>query len=342
MSLTFEQALGMGEDAFTEQEFDEALRYATEALAVEPQSLEALDLKASALAELGDYQAADQAFGELLEREPNNVAWQLASADVLIRQPGDERERIEAGLEMLELAEPVAKKDPQFYTALELLRGLALNQLGDCEGALNSFEQVLAVDPDNDEARLERAIALFETCQFDQAWKAFLKLSTDFADDPWAFHYLGLIAERRGQPTKPWFEKAQRLSAAEFPAAVTLSDEAFGNAVEEAIAELPEHAKPHLANAVIDVEALPSDEDLKDGELSPSILGVFRGVPIDERSPTEPSHHQTVRITLFKNNLERFARSREELLEEIKITVLHEVGHLLGLDEDELYERGLD
>ena len=37
-----------------------------------------------------------------------------------------------------------------------------------------------------------------------------------------------------------------------------------------------------------------------------------------------------------------FATTRDELLEEIRITVLHEVGHLLGLDEDELYQRGLD
>ena len=264
------------------------------------------------------------------------------AADVLIRQPGDDRERVEAGLKMLEKAESVAKKDEHLYTALELLRGVALNQLGDCEGALSSFEQVLDIDPDNDEARLERAIALFETCRFDQASKAFEQFSRDFADEPWAFHYLGLIAERRGQPSKPWFEKAQRLDSAEFPPPVTLSPEAFAKAVEDAIAELPEHARLHLANAVVDIEALPSDEDLREGDLSPSILGVFRGVPVDERSPTDPTHHQTARITLFKNNLERFARSREELLEEIRITVLHEVGHLLGLDEDELYERGLD
>jgi len=342
MPLTLDQALAMGEDAFAEQEFDDALRYANEALTLDPESLEALDLKASALAELGDYEAADQAFLHLLHREPKNVAWQLAAADVLIRQPGDDRVRVEAGLEMLELAEAGAKKDPQVYTALELLRGLGLNQLGDCEAALSSFDQVLEVDPDNDEARLERAIALFETCQFDHAWKAFLAFSRDFADDPWAFHYLGLIAERRGQPSQPWFEKAERVGGDEFPAPTVLSDKAFAKAVEDAIAELPEHARPHLANAVIDIEALPSDDDLREGELSPSILGVFRGVPIDERSPTDPTHHQTARITLFKKNLERFARSREELLQEIRVTVLHEVGHLLGLDEDELYERGLD
>ena len=92
---------------------------------------------------------------------------------------------------------------------------------------------------------------------------------------------------------------------------------------------------------MISVEPLPTDAEISEG-LSPTILGVFHGTPIDERLATHAGHQETVRITLFQKNLERFARTREELLEEIRITVLHEVGHLLGLDEDELYDRGLD
>jgi predicted Zn-dependent protease with MMP-like domain len=69
---------------------------------------------------------------------------------------------------------------------------------------------------------------------------------------------------------------------------------------------------------------------------------VFQGTPLDERLDTHADHHHTARIVLFQKNLERFARTREELLEEISITVLHEVGHLLGLDEEELTDRGLD
>jgi predicted Zn-dependent protease with MMP-like domain len=45
---------------------------------------------------------------------------------------------------------------------------------------------------------------------------------------------------------------------------------------------------------------------------------------------------------LYQRNLERFVRSREELVEEIRVTLVHEVGHFLGLDEEELYRRGLD
>jgi predicted Zn-dependent protease with MMP-like domain len=170
----------------------------------------------------------------------------------------------------------------------------------------------------------------------------YLSLVKDYPDDAWAHHTLGLLAERRGEDPQPHFKKAQALAPDEFPPPVHLGAAEFDAAVAEAIASLPEHAKPHLANCVIDVQPIPSDDDLKEGGISPLILGVFRGQAIDERSPVDAAHHETARITLYQHNLERFARSREELLEEIRITVLHEVGHLLGLDEDELYERGLD
>jgi predicted Zn-dependent protease with MMP-like domain len=94
----------------------------------------------------------------------------------------------------------------------------------------------------------------------------------------------------------------------------------------------------------ISVEDIPSDEDLMDPSppLSPSILGVFRGTPVGERSVTNAYDHFPAAIVLYQKNLERFAKTREELIEQIGITVMHEVGHLVGLDEDDLWERGLD
>ena len=50
----------------------------------------------------------------------------------------------------------------------------------------------------------------------------------------------------------------------------------------------------------------------------------------------DPWTHLPSSIVLFQRNLERFARSRAELIEEIGVTLVHEVGHFLGLDEDEL------
>jgi tetratricopeptide (TPR) repeat protein len=340
---TVDESLQLAEEAWEALEFEDALTFANQALAADPTSLDALDLKANALAELGEFEEADEAFATLLEHDPKNVTLLLAAADVKVRQPGDDRDRIEEGLELIEQAWPTAKKDEALFVEACLLRGVALNQLGECADALSLFEQVLDVDADNGEARLEKAVACFELGRFDQAKKEFEKLTRDWADEPWSFHYLGLVAERQGRASdaKGFFEKARRLAPEDFPPPVHLDAKAFDQAVKDAIDALPAHAKPHLANVVITVEPLPSEDEIREG-LSPTILGVFQGTPIDERSPTDALAHQTARITLFQNNLERFASTRDELIEEIGVTVLHEVGHLLGLDEDELYERGLD
>ena len=94
----------------------------------------------------------------------------------------------------------------------------------------------------------------------------------------------------------------------------------------------------------IAIEDIPSDEDLTSSKppLSPMILGVFRGTPVGERSVFNPYDHFPASIVLYQRNLERFAKTREELIEQIGITLMHEVGHLIGLDEEDLWERGLE
>ncbi len=340
MPLTLEEALEKAEEALEEGEFEETVASADQALALSPGDADALYLKGLGHAGLGELEAADEALAAVLAKEPQNATVMLDAADVKIRE-ADDPARIEAGLELLRRAERLVRQDEELQQQLELLRGIALSQLGEHEAALEAFGKVLQLEPEHGEAQLERAVALFELGRFPEAKKAFEKLVRDYPEEAWPFHYLGLLAERRGEDPEPLLAQARALDPEEFPPAIHLSAEAFDAAVADAIEKLPEHARPHLANAIISAQPLPSDEDLKEG-LSPTILGVFTGTPIDERLALHAAHHETVRITLFQKNLERFARTREELLEEIRITVLHEVGHLLGLDEDELFDRGLD
>jgi tetratricopeptide (TPR) repeat protein len=341
MAVTVEEALRKGEDAWSDEDVEEALEYAEQALALAPDHPGALDLKASALSELGELEAAYDVLLRLIELEPDNAVHRLAAADVLIRSADDDREALEGALELLDEADELAGDDEDLAPEVALLRGLALSQLGDSAEALRQLDAVLAAQPDHPEARLERGFVLFELGRLSEAQAALEAVTRDHPDEAWAYHYLGLIAERQGRDPKPLLARARRLDEDGFPPPVHLSAEDFDRAVAEAIEQLPAHAQPALDNAIITVEPIPSDEDVREG-LSPTILGVFSGTPLDERSPTEAAHHQTARITLFQKNLERFARTREELIEEIRITVLHEVGHLLGLDEDELYDRGLD
>ena len=114
--------------------------------------------------------------------------------------------------------------------------------------------------------------------------------------------------------------------------------------MEDALLELPEPVRRYLSNVAITVEDLPEDQDLigSDPPLSPAILGLFRGAPYGQKASMDPWSHFPSSIVLYQRNLERFARSRKDLIEQIGVTLLHEVGHFLGLDEDDLYARGLD
>jgi predicted Zn-dependent protease with MMP-like domain len=269
-------------------------------------------------------------------------------ADLLVCHPGEDRERIERGLRLCERGRKVARKarDEELEFDFLLLEGTGLNQLGDCTRALKVLDSALEIAPDSVDARVERGVGLFELCRFDESEKAFRQLIREVPDEPWAHHYLGLLAERRADAKESlrWFRLAQELLPEEFPSPVALDDAEFDDAVEDAISRLPEQSKEYLDNVTIAVEAIPTDEDLKSSSppLSPSILGVFRGTPVGERSVTNAWDHAPASIVLYQRNLERFARTREELIEQIGITVMHEVGHLMGLDEHDLWERGLE
>ena len=63
---------------------------------------------------------------------------------------------------------------------------------------------------------------------------------------------------------------------------------------------------------------------------------------LQERSLENPWSNLPGAIVLFRRNLSRYARNREELLDELRVTIFHEVGHFLGLDEEDLEKRGLD
>src|SRR5690606_9296729 len=182
--------------------------------------------------------------------------------------------------------------------------------------------------------------------RFDEAASAMEALGRDLPDEPWVHHTLGLIAERRGDhaAARTAFDRAHQLDPDAFPRAIELGEDAFDAAVQDALDRLPDFAQEALENTPVAVEPLPSDEDLlsADPPLSPTILGLFRGQALPHRELMNPTDHCPATVLLYQKNLERFARTREELLEQIGITVLHEVGHLLGLDEDDLAARGLE
>jgi predicted Zn-dependent protease with MMP-like domain len=122
-----------------------------------------------------------------------------------------------------------------------------------------------------------------------------------------------------------------------------LSNPEFDRIVKQAIRRIPEEIRQHLDNILITVQKRPAPDMLAEMGYPPDepLLGVYWGVPLNERTVAEPPLYPDT-IYIFKAPLEEMCVSREELEEEIEITVAHEVAHYLGMSEERLAELGYD
>jgi len=116
--------------------------------------------------------------------------------------------------------------------------------------------------------------------------------------------------------------------------------ERFDALVDEALRELPDEFRDRMENIAITVEHYPTRHDLSSVGLDDkrSLLGLFRGVPAGKTSyfysgPIMPSE-----IVLFQKNIEAMTNTEEGIIEQIRITLLHEIGHHFGMTEEELEE----
>lgn len=226
------------------------------------------------------------------------------------------------------------------------LEGSALTELAEPAAALARLDAALALAPDHLDAMLERAFTLFELSRFDEARRQAEAVLAREPGEAWAHHQLGLLAERRGDAAEAarHFARARKLDPQGFPRPVAVSRAEFERLAEAALEDIPEAVRRYLSNVPITVEDLPSDEDLAGGDppLSPTILGLFRGAPYGQKSSADPWSHFPSAIVLYQRNLERAVADRAELEAQIAVTLIHEVGHFLGLNEEELEARGLD
>lgn len=122
---------------------------------------------------------------------------------------------------------------------------------------------------------------------------------------------------------------------------IRISDADFDRAVEQALSEVPADFRPYLENVVIEVQRRPARELLAEYDVPADLLGLYVGVPLDEAGPGHAAALPD-RILIFRDNLCAMCASREELIDEIRITVLHEIGHHFGMDEDQLEALGYD
>jgi predicted Zn-dependent protease with MMP-like domain len=112
--------------------------------------------------------------------------------------------------------------------------------------------------------------------------------------------------------------------------------------VARVLDRLPRQFRSQLRNVEFVVEERPSPELLREEGLNPrsdTLYGIYQGVPLPDRSsldlPLLPD-----KITIFAEPLLRDFPDPEDLREEIRITVVHEIAHYFGMDEDEVEDLG--
>jgi len=121
-----------------------------------------------------------------------------------------------------------------------------------------------------------------------------------------------------------------------------VAEQAFKKLVAEALELIPAEFRPYLENVEIVVEDWPSEDLLESMDIpeDEGLYGLYSGTPLTER------HFDHLglpdRITLFRGELMEDFPDRDELRREVAMTVLHEIAHHFGIDEERLEELGLD
>ncbi|MBK7875639.1 MAG: metallopeptidase family protein [Planctomycetes bacterium] len=222
---------------------------------------------------------------------------------------------------------------------------LARIELGDLRKAHKLIEHAREIaDDDHPDLLWARAQLALREWRLEEAEQLLQKLLA-VESSPGVLERLALLADLRGD-----FEGADRrlgeAHAADprFPIPPRLDHDAFEAVVDEAIQLLPKDFQAPLETTEIVIEPVPAEWmiDRSDpAETPPDLLGLFVGS--SEIEKTELSEDLLPRrIYLFQRNLERAAHDRAELVQEIRVTLYHEIGHMLGFDEDGVAEMGLE
>ncbi len=114
---------------------------------------------------------------------------------------------------------------------------------------------------------------------------------------------------------------------------VDMSREEFEDAVRDALDEIPEELADQMDNVVVLVEDDPPADD-------PELLGLYEGVPLTERRDLWAAGALPDRITIYRLPTLALCESRDEVVEEVAITVVHEIAHHFGIDDERLHELG--
>jgi predicted Zn-dependent protease with MMP-like domain len=120
-----------------------------------------------------------------------------------------------------------------------------------------------------------------------------------------------------------------------------MRDQDFERLVRDAVAELPERLLEWLRNVEVVVEAWPSRDQLAEVGVArrEDLFGLYEGIPLTERTS---SYGMVLpdRITIFRGPILRVCGTPDEIRAEVRQTVVHELAHHFGIDDDRLEDLG--
>ncbi len=240
---------------------------------------------------------------QTIDDEDHDEQLELALADI--------RDAFEAGLldRAATLIDALAEQRGEADPSVQFERAAWAWARAGPESAVRLLDVLLVDYPDYADAHYARALACEEVDDFEGMRRHFLEV-------------LRLDAELDSELGVGNEEELDFIEAA----------------AERAIANVPEQFRELLRGVPIVLEPRPHPELVSEG-FDPRSLGLFEG--LEHASQAGGDHRAPTRIVLFHANLLADFPDPEDLTEEIEITLLHEIGHFFGLDEDDVERLGL-
>jgi predicted Zn-dependent protease with MMP-like domain len=116
-----------------------------------------------------------------------------------------------------------------------------------------------------------------------------------------------------------------------------MSRDNFRQAVADALDSLPQEFRRRISNVAVLVEDLPPKPiPSKPGQPRRILLGLFHGVPMTMKSVFQGPIGSPDYVVLYQKNIESICTTEAEVREQIRRTVIHEMGHYFGMNEEQL------
>jgi predicted Zn-dependent protease with MMP-like domain len=232
---------------------------------------------------------------------------------------------------VLALARRVRRASPEEQQRMAVLVAAALNDLERFAEAAHAAERAVEMDQDDPAAWHELAVAAYRRAEFDRTVVATRRLVELDAADAEGHHLMAraLLWLDDMAAAQAQFRRAATLDPEHHVVPLRISAMDFDRIAGEVWRSIPEQFAALMSNLIVAVEPLPDFDEVADG-LDPDVMGLYLGgTVLDEMAPPE-------RILIFQHNHENVCADLGALREEIRRTILHEVGHHFGMEHDEL------